>query len=126
MQYNLINPFSGLRMGLKYEILDAECLLEIMESRQEIERKRTSCAVRRLDDLKELHSIESGSLGLNTITSVFTSNARQLKRVETLKAAMAEKEQIIEEYDSLLRLTALHMNQCTIPFFKQNKFLAYF
>ena len=54
---SLTNPFINVKMWLKYEILEIEAILETIEKRHELEKRRNARHTKRIDDLKELNNL---------------------------------------------------------------------
>ena len=67
---NLTNPFINVKMWLKYEVLEIEAILESIEKRHELEKRRSARHQKRIDDLKELKNLQHDKL---TIGSIFMS-----------------------------------------------------
>ena len=44
-------------MWLKYEILELDAILETIEKRHELEKRRSARHAKRIDDLKELNNL---------------------------------------------------------------------
>ena len=57
MPKTLTNPFINVKMWLKYEILELDAILETIEKRHELEKRRSARHSKRIDDLKELNNL---------------------------------------------------------------------
>ena len=66
----LTNPFINVKMWLKYEILEIDAILETIEKRHELEKRRSARHSKRIDDLKELNNLQNDKF---TIGSIFMS-----------------------------------------------------
>jgi len=54
-------------MWLKYEILEIEAILETIEKRAELEKRRNSRHTKRIDDLKELNNLQNDKFMIGSI-----------------------------------------------------------
>lgn len=70
MPHSLTNPFIHVKMWLKYEILEIDAILEAIEKRGELEKRRSARHTKRLDDLKELNNLQNDKF---TVGSIFMS-----------------------------------------------------
>lgn len=57
-------------MWLKYEILELDAIMETIEKRHELEKRRSARHQKRIDDLKELNNLQNDKF---TIGSIFMS-----------------------------------------------------
>ena len=63
----LTNPFINVKMWLKYEILEIDAILETIEKRHELEKRRSARHCRRIDDLKELNNLQNDKFMIGSI-----------------------------------------------------------
>lgn len=70
MPKTLTNPFINVKMWLKYEILELDAILETIEKRHELEKRRSARHSKRIDELKELNNLQNDKF---TIGSIFMS-----------------------------------------------------
>ena len=70
LQNQITNPFTNVKVWLKYEVLEIDAILEAIEKRAELEKRRNARQAKRLDDLKELNNLENDKF---TLGSVFMS-----------------------------------------------------
>jgi len=54
-------------MWLKYEILEIEAILETIEKRAELEKRRNQRHTKRIDDLKELSNLQNDKFMIGSI-----------------------------------------------------------
>ena len=54
---NLTNPFTDIKMWLKYEILEIDAMTEAISKRSELQKRRNNRHQKRIDDLKELSKL---------------------------------------------------------------------
>ena len=66
----MTNPFINVKMWLKYEVLEIEAILESIEKRHELEKRRSARHSKRIDDLKELKNLQNDKM---TFGSIFMS-----------------------------------------------------
>jgi len=52
------NPFTVMRRWLNYEILDLEAILEAIENKNEMEKRKMNLIVKRSEELQLLESIK--------------------------------------------------------------------
>jgi len=70
LQNTITNPFTNVKVWLKYEVLEIDAILEAIEKRSELEKRRNARQTKRMDDLKELNNLENDKF---TLGSVFMS-----------------------------------------------------
>ena len=70
LQNSITNPFTNVKVWLKYEVLEIDAVLEAIEKRGELEKRRNARQSKRMDDLKELNNLENDKF---TLGSVFMS-----------------------------------------------------
>ena len=63
----LTNPFINVKMWLKYEILEIDAILETIEKRHELEKRRSARHSKRIDDLKELNNLQNDKFMIGSI-----------------------------------------------------------
>ena len=54
-------------MWLKYEVLEIEAILESIEKRHELEKRRSARHLKRIDDLKELNNLQNDKFMIGSI-----------------------------------------------------------
>jgi hypothetical protein len=64
---NLTNPFTDIKMWLKYELLEIVAIHEAIEKRQELQKRRNNRHQKRIDDLKELSKLENEKFTLGSV-----------------------------------------------------------
>lgn len=60
------NPFTVMRRWLKFEILDLEAILEAIETKNEMEKRRISKQTQRNSNITELQKMKDGKSTLST------------------------------------------------------------
>ena len=70
LQNQITNPFTSVKVWLKYEVLEIDAVLEAIEKRHELEKRRNARQAKRMDDLRELNNLENDKF---TLGSVFMS-----------------------------------------------------
>jgi len=81
----MTNPFIHVKMWLKYEILEIDAILEAIEKRAELEKRRNSRHQKRLDDLKELNNLQNDKFMFG---SMFMSKDQVQRRIAELKRSI--------------------------------------
>ena len=110
-------------MWLKYEVLEIEAILESIEKRHELEKRRSARHSKRIDDLKELKNLQNDKM---TFGSIFMSKDQIHRRIAELKRNIETCEQQLYDYENLTRLATMSLVKNTIPFFKTCKFQTYY
>ena len=64
---NLTNPFTDIKMWLKYELLEIAAIGEAIEKRAELQKRRNNRHQKRIDDLKELTKLENEKFTLGSV-----------------------------------------------------------
>lgn len=64
------NPFTDMRRWLKFELLDLKAILEAIEKKNEMEKRRNKKILERRESIKE---IEAMRMGKDTFMSYFMS-----------------------------------------------------
>jgi hypothetical protein len=64
------NPFTDMRRWLKFELLDLKAILEAIEKKNEMEKRRNKKILERRESIKE---IEAMKMGKETFRSYFMS-----------------------------------------------------
>ena len=82
LQNSITNPFTNVKVWLKYEVLEIDAILEAIERRGELEKRRNSRQIKRMDDLKELNNLENDKL---TLGSMFMSRDQIQRRIHELR-----------------------------------------
>jgi hypothetical protein len=67
LQKDLTNPFTLMKHWLKYEVLDLEALLEVINKRADLERKLSVEIKIMRDNISELIRMEKGSFAISTM-----------------------------------------------------------
>ena len=67
LQHSLSNPFTNVKRWLKYEVLEIEAILESIEKRNELDKRRAARHSKRIDDLKELNNLQNDKFMIGSI-----------------------------------------------------------
>ena len=110
-------------MWLKYEILEIEAILESIEKRAELEKRRNARHQKLIDDLKELNNLQNDKFMLG---SIFMSKDQIQRRITELKKGIETCESQLHDYENLAKLATMSLVKNTIPFFKTCKFQTYY
>ena len=86
----MTNPFIHVKMWLKYEILEIDAILEAIDKRAELEKRRNARHTKRVDDLKELNNLQNDKF---TFGSILMSKDQRERRIAELKRSIESCEQ---------------------------------
>jgi len=81
----MTNPFIHVKMWLKYEILEIDAILEAIDKRAELEKRRHARHTKRADDLKELNNLQNDKFMFG---SMFMSKDQVQRRIAELKRSI--------------------------------------
>jgi len=60
------NPFTDMRRWLKFEILDLQAILEAIDKKNEMEKRRNKKILDRKDAIKQIKDMQEGKDSLKT------------------------------------------------------------
>ena len=60
------NPFTDMRRWLKFEILDLQAILEAIDKKNEMEKRRNKKIIDRKDAIKQIKDMREGKDSLKT------------------------------------------------------------
>jgi len=66
LPHKMQNPFTDMRRWLKYEILDLQAILEAIDKKNEMEKRRNKKIIDRKDAIKQIKDMREGKDSLKT------------------------------------------------------------
>jgi len=112
------NPYQILKRFIKWEIMDLEAMIETIESKNEMTRRRESVLQSRQKDSKELFKLQ------NSNKMFMTKNAK-VNRITVLNDRIERLAKEIDCADVLTKIIFLYLQEAAIPFFRQDKLGVY-
>jgi hypothetical protein len=104
MPRNMKNPFTVMRRWLNYEILDLEAILEAIDHKNEMEKRKMILIVKKNEDLTLLDNIKQGKTMVKTM---FMSNNSKRDKIAYLQKTTSEAALSIECLGLLHKITVL-------------------
>lgn len=98
------NPFTNMRRWLKFELLDLRAILQAIEKKDEMNRRRQETILRRDLDRKELQNMRDGKESLRTF---FMGKDAKISRITGLTNRILMSERDIECLDLLNKIVVL-------------------
>ena len=77
MPRNMKNPFTVMRRWLNYEILDLEAILEAIDNKNEMEKRKMNTIVKRSEEMTLLENIQGGKTMFSTL--LYSNNQKREK-----------------------------------------------
>ena len=118
-----VNPYTNLKMWLRYEMLDIDSIIEAIDKRAYLEKLKNDLELKLEDDKKQRNKIKDGKLTLSTFYKSETEKAVTLEQIEQ-KIMKGERD--TEVYNRLTQIVTLQLNQAAIQFFKDRKLSQYY
>ena len=116
------NPFTNMRKWLKFELLDLRAILQAIDKKNEMNRRREETIRKRDLDRNELQNMRDGKESFRTF---FMGKDSKISRITGLTNRIIEGEKDIECLILLHKIVVLQLNQAAIQFFKRDKFTTY-
>ena len=116
------NPFTDMRRWLKFEILDLQAILEAIDKKNEMEKRRNKKILERRESIKEIESMKSGK---DSFRTWLMSKQGKVDRITALTEGVVRAENDIECLGLLHKIVVIQLNQAAIQFFKRDKFTTY-
>ena len=116
------NPFSVMRRWLRFELMDLESVLQAIDKKNEMDKRRQSKIKERDNDMEELQKMKEGR---DTFMGIFRSKEGKISKITELTNSIQAAESDIECLSLLHKITVLALNQAAIQFFKREKFTTY-
>ena len=66
LPHKMQNPFTDMRRWLKFEILDLQAILEALDKKNEMEKRRNKKIIDRKDAIKQIKDMREGKDSLKT------------------------------------------------------------
>jgi len=66
LPHKMQNPFTDMRRWLKFEILDLQAILEAIDKKNEMEKRRNKKILDRKDAIKQIKDMQEGKDSLKT------------------------------------------------------------
>ncbi len=66
LPHKMQNPFTDMRRWLKFEILDLQAILEAIDKKNEMEKRRNKKIIDRKDAIKQIKDMREGKDSLKT------------------------------------------------------------
>jgi len=101
------NPFANMRRWLKFELLDLRAILQAIEKKNEMEKRRQEKERKRDADRLELADMRDGRTSLRTF---FMSKDSKISRITDLTNRILGCERDIECLDLLHKIIVLQLN----------------
>ena len=111
-----------MRRWLKYEVLDLEAILEAIQKKNEMEKRRIAKDQTKEEYKEELRKLREGK---ETILSFFRTKQGKVDRITELTNYITQLDKDIECLSVLHKIIVLQLNQAAIQFFKREKFSTY-
>ena len=108
------NPYEILSKFIKWEIMDLEAMIEAVESKNEMTRRRGLITTGMTKDNRELFKLQ------NTNKRFMTKN-QKVNRITLINERIEQAGREIEATEILNRITLLYLNDVAIPFFQKDK-----
>lgn len=112
------NPYQILRRFIKWEMLDLEAMIETIESKNEIIRRRDKLKSSILKDTQEIKKLQNGS-------RFFMSHSYKVNRITVLNDRIELTEREIDCAEVLMKIIYLYQQDVAIPFFRMDKLGVY-
>lgn len=101
MNEEMENPYQILRRFIKWELLDLEAMVETIESKNEIARRRDKLKQVRHKDTRELIKLQKG-------TNFFMSQSQKVNRITVLNDRIELTEKEIDCADVLMKIIYMY------------------
>jgi hypothetical protein len=95
------NPYQILRRFLKWEMLDLEAMIETIDGKNEISRRRDKLKASKHKDARELTKLQRGS-------NFFMSQSAKVNRITVLNDRMELTDREIDCADVLMKIIYLY------------------
>lgn len=91
--HKMQNPFTDMRRWLKFEILDLQAILEAIETKNEMEKRRNKKIMDRKDAIKQINNMREGKDSLKTY---FMTQQGKVNKITELTEQVVKAENDIE------------------------------
>ena len=122
LPHKMQNPFTDMRRWLKFEILDLQAILEAIDKKNEMEKRRNKKNMDRKDAIKQIKDMQAGKDSLRTY---FMTQQGKVNKITQLTEEVVKAENDIECLGLLHKIVVIQLNQAAIQFFKRDKFTTY-
>ena len=107
-----------MRRFIKWEMLDLEAMIETIESKNEIMRRRDKLKTSKIKDTQEIKKLQNGS-------RFFMSHSYKVNRITVLNDRIELTEREIDCAEVLMKIIYLYQQDVAIPFFRMDKLGVY-
>lgn len=115
------NPYKILKRFIRWEIMDLEAMIETLDTKNEMERRKNMLEVQRTKHQVELFKLQRG----NTFFSTFQSRQGKINRITELNERIEYEDKEIDCADCLTKIVFLYLHDAAIPFFRLDKLGVY-
>lgn len=119
----VVNPFTGLKLWLQYEILEIEALQECFQRRKQIQQSYKSTVERVQSALNELQRLQRGQF---TFSSLLKNKEQVERTVQQMTEEAPKWGASIINARLHFQIVNVNMTKQVIPYFKLQKFTKYF
>jgi hypothetical protein len=125
MPKKMKNPYIEVRRWLKWEILDMQALLEAVDLKTQVDRRRVAM-MKKVESLnQEIKDLQQGKQNIKHLKHLFYTSDEKVKRITGLRKQI---DQSIEDADVTTRIYKLivyYQFNCLLPFFKDTRIKMY-
>lgn len=123
MANTTVNPYTNLKMWLRYEMLDIDAIIEAIDRRSAIEKIKKELLKKLDDEQKQSNKIKDGKM---TFSTFYKNTSEKASTLEEVRAKIKKLTRESDIYTRLDQIIVLQLNQAAIQFFKERKLLLYY
>jgi hypothetical protein len=107
LPHKMQNPFTDMRRWLKFEILDLQAILEAIDKKNEMEKRRNKKITDRRDAIKQIKDMKEGK---DTLRTYFMSQTGKVNKITELTDSVIKAESDIECLGLLHKIVVIQLN----------------
>ena len=111
-----------MRRWLKFELLDLKAILEAIEKKNEMDKRRGNALNKQKQATEDLQKMKDGK---DTLKTFFMGKDSKINKITALTNKIINSDRDIECLSLLHKIIVLQLNQAAIQFFKRDKFTTY-
>ena len=114
----LNNPFKHIRNWIKGEVMNLQSLMDAIAQKDSCDERKANSIRKLAADREHLAKLQSGKFQLKTM---FKSSGKKQDLIHKMAIVIAQRQQDIENWDTIKRLLTIYLAEVAIPAFRRAK-----
>lgn len=121
MPAKMRNPYSEVRRWLKWELLDMQAVLEAIDLKTQVDRRRVATQKKVAQMNQEIKDLQQGKQNIKHLKHLFYSQDEKAKRVAALRSQIDHYMLDSDDTDQIYKIIVFYQHERLLPWFKETR-----